>query len=149
MLIFSANERRVGYIDIKTGSRVYFQVQRNAGYGSTKTVIRPYQVEKLNVGGAMNLATGTFTTPTNGIYSFSLTALSGAVKGASVHLRLNGVQIAVSDTHISLNSISLSSIVKLKKGDKVDVWLDWGAIYDSHYSFTTFNGMLVEEDLVL
>ena len=36
-----------------------FQGQRKAGYSSTKTVI-PYQVERLNVGGAMNLATGTF-----------------------------------------------------------------------------------------
>ena len=110
-LIYQGYERRVGYNDIKTNSGFYFQVQRNLDIFG-KTVLH-YQLEKLNVGGAMNIATGTFTVPTNGVYSFSLTALS--IGSAAVSLHLNGVQIAVSDTHIDIYSISLSLILKLKK----------------------------------
>ena len=137
-------------MDIKTGG-VYFQVQRNSIYNATNTVI-PYQVERLNVGGAMNLATGTFTAPTNGIYSFSFTTQSNSIDGASVFLRVNGGQIASSVTHTQFTTISLSSIVKLKKGDKVDVSLYEGTLHDyddvdGHY-YTTFNGMLVEADLL-
>ena len=107
----------------------------------------PYQVERLNVGGAMNLATGTFTAPTNGIYSFSFTTQSNSIDGASVFLRVNGGQIASSVTHTQFTTISLSSIVKLKKGDKGDVgFCDYDDV-DGHY-YTTFNGMLVEEDLL-
>ena len=143
-LIYQGYERRVGYNDIKTNSGFYFQVQRNLDIFG-KTVLH-YQLEKLNVGGAMNIATGTFTVPTNGVYSFSLTALS--IGSASVYLHLNGVQIAVSDTHIDIYSISLSLILKLKnKGDTVDTRLNFGGLYGNNQP--TFNEMLIEEDLVL
>ena len=142
-LIYQGYERRVGYNDIKTDSGFYFQVQRNLDIFG-KTVLH-YQLEKLNVGEAMNIATGTFTVPTNGVYSFSLTALS--IGSASVSLHLNGVQIAVSDTHIDIYSISLSLILKLKKGDTVDTRLNFGGLYGNNQP--TFNEMLIEEDLVL
>ena len=142
--IYQGYERRVGYNDIKTDSGFYFQVQRNLDIFG-KTVLH-YQLEKLNVGGAMNIATGTFTVPTNGVYSFSLTALS--IGSAAVSLHLNGVQIAVSDTHIDIYSISLSLILKLKnKGDTVDTRLNFGGLYGNNQP--TFNEMLIEEDLVL
>ena len=142
-LIYQGYERRVGYNDIKTNSGFYFQVQRNLDIFG-KTVLH-YQLEKLNVGGAMNIATGTFTVPTNGVYSFSLTALS--IGSAAVSLHLNGVQIAVSDTHIDIYSISLSLILKLKKGDTVDTRLNFGGLNGNNQP--TFNGMLIEEDLAL
>ena len=143
-LIYQGYERRVGYNDIKTDSGFYFQVQRNLDIFG-KTVLH-YQLEKLNVGEVMNIATGTFTVPTNGVYSFSLTALS--IGSAAVSLHLNGVQIAVSDTHIDIYSISLSLILKLKnKGDTVDTRLNFGGLYGNNQP--TFNEMLIEEDLVL
>ena len=143
-LIYQGYERRVGYNDIKTDSGFYFQVQRNLDIFG-KTVLH-YQLEKLNVGGAMNIATGTFTVPTNGVYSFSLTALS--IGSAAVSLHLNGVQIAVSDTHIDIYSISLSLILTLKnKGDTVDTRLNFGGLYGNNQP--SFNEMLIEEDLVL
>jgi len=54
-------ETAIGYLDVKTASAVIsFYVQRNSTYSSTGTVI-PYEVERLNNGGAMNLATSVFT----------------------------------------------------------------------------------------
>ena len=102
----------------------------------------------------MNLATGTFTVPTNGIYSFSVTTLlldseCGGLYNtcAQVHLRVNGVNIAASVTKTQYMTIPLSS--KLKKGDQVNAWLYDGALNDNDYYYTTFNGILIEEDLIL
>ena len=44
---------RIGYVDVKS-SPVYFYVQRYAHFNTAKTPI-PFDVEKLNVGGALDL----------------------------------------------------------------------------------------------
>ena len=83
-LLFSASisqpsdyETAIGYNDIKTAPGVSFYVQRNSTYASVNTTI-PYEVTRLNVGGAMNAVTGVFTAPVNGRYYFSFTAESGS-----------------------------------------------------------------------
>ena len=58
---------------VKTSSGVYFYVGRNSPYPTTKTAI-PYEVERLNIGGAMNLASGVFTAPVSGRYQFNFVA---------------------------------------------------------------------------
>ncbi|EFX73812.1 hypothetical protein DAPPUDRAFT_252692 [Daphnia pulex] len=59
----------IAFKDVKSSS-VYFYVQRDTDYYQNGTI--PYDVEKLNVGGAMNLQTGIFTTPKQGKYFFSV-----------------------------------------------------------------------------
>ena len=143
-------ETVIGYNDVKTSSGgVSFYVQRNTGYNSTRTVI-PYQVTRLNIGGAMNAATGIFTAPVNGRYYFSFTALSWT-SGINnyVYLRLNGVNIGISWGLSNHYNLPIVATLQLKKGDTVDTFLQQGSIFDSYNHYTQFSGFLLEEDLVL
>ena len=144
-------ETVIGYNDVKTSSGgVSFYVQRNTGYNSTRTVI-PYQVTRLNIGGAMNAATGIFTAPVDGRFYFSFTALSWTSGVANyVYLRVNGVNIGLSWAPTNNYNMPMSATLQLKRGDRVDAWLHDGSIHDSGpYQFTHFTGFLLEEDLGL
>jgi C1q-related factor len=54
-------ETAIGVVDVKS-SPVYFYVQRNASYSLNGTTI-PFNIERLNVGGGMNITSGIFTAP--------------------------------------------------------------------------------------
>ena len=69
----SVKETSLGNIDVKTKS-VHFYVQRDKPF-STPNVVIPFELERLNVGGAMNLTTGIFTVPVAGIYHFEFSCL--------------------------------------------------------------------------
>ncbi len=53
-------ETYIGNVEVKSRS-VHFYVQRNSS--STKEGLLRFEITRLNVGGAMNLATGIFTVP--------------------------------------------------------------------------------------
>ena len=147
----------IGYADVKS-SPTYFYVQRNASFNETKTPI-PFDVELLNVGGAMNLNSGKFTAPVAGRYFFSFTELvrfpgSSALQYCRIHLYKNGVYIAQghSDEISTLNqyeNLSLQSTLNLDKGD--EIWLEINFLttgtYPYGYLFNHFNGFLLEEDV--
>ena len=142
-------ETRIGYVDIKTNSGVYFYVQRNSEYSINGTVI-PFQVERLNIGGAMNLASGVFTAPTNGRYQFNFVALANVGGGTDVNLRLNGVNIASGYGYSLEDTLAITATVSLQKGDGIDTYRIKGSINDDSTVYNTqFTGILLEEDLVL
>ena len=142
-------ETRIGYVDVKTDSGVYFYVGRTSPYTTTESVI-PYDVAQLNIGGAMNLASGVFTAPTNGRYHFNFVARAASdVTVTDVLLRLNGVQIAFGHGHFQYETFSISATVSLQKNDAIDIYLNQGAIHDTNNFWTQFTGILLEEDLVL
>ena len=138
----------IGYNDVKTAAGVYFYVQRHTAYDTAGTVI-PYEVTQLNVGGHMNAATGVFTAPVNGRYHFSFTARSWS-SNTFVRLRVNGAFVATSYAPPSRNyNLPLVATFQLTKGDRVDVHLGGGSIFDNGDHHTQFSGFLLEEDLVL
>ena len=92
MYIFIEYETIIGFNDLKTASGVYLTVQRNTSNTVIGTSI-PYELTRLNIGGAMNLTTGIFTVPTNGRYFFSFAAEAGGAQDSRVYLRVNDVNI--------------------------------------------------------
>ena len=141
-------ETRIGYLDLKSSPGVYFYVGRNSDYNSTRTVI-PYEKERLNIGGGLDLTTGIFTAPTNGRYQFNLVAFANGDR-SGVQLRLNGAITSVAFGVSDGDPMPLTAVLNLIKGDQVDTWLFSGAIIDcSICHYTQFTGILLEEDLVL
>ena len=143
-------ETVIGYNDIKTANGVYFYVQRSSPCNSTGLSI-PYDIERLNIGGSMNLASGVFTAPASGRYYFSFASQSYTFNSLSfVHLRVNGVVIGESYTPTNYYNMPLSASVNLKKGDQVGLFSACQVYADfSTNHYTQFSGMLLEEDLTL
>jgi len=122
----------LGFLDLKPSNNsagpstgIYFYVQRGGGPTAKDGVIR-FHKEHLNIGKGMNITTGIFTAPKAGIYHFALAIEKEARSLAAFHifLRVNKVKIAlgiVSPGPFSTSS-AIPSILKLKKGDRVDVW---------------------------
>ena len=137
-------ESRVGYVDVKTNSGVYFFVERTSTYSTTQSVI-PYERAPLNIGNAMILASGVFTAPVNGRYQFNFVALANG-DNTGVVLRLNGGGIATGFGDALYDTLAITATVSLQKGDGIDIYLNNGAILDT---WTQFTGILLEEDLVL
>ena len=147
-LTLTGYETRIGYVDVKTNSGVYFYVQKTSSYSTNQSVI-PYQIERLNIGHSMNLTNGVFTVPTNGRYHFNFKAQAGDAS-SGVYLRLNGVEIAESFGVSEDDMMPLTVTVNLKKEDRIDTFLWGGSINDNSVDhYTQFSGILLEEDLIL
>lgn len=147
----------IGYSDVKS-LPVYFYVQKNMNRNITGTV--PFELTKLNIGGAMNPSTGIFTAPRSGIYSFTFTGLGFYPTSSSqgvlkIALFLNGGEIGRTVTHSHDDSsyyiLSLHSTLELKVGD--NVWLNiidvttGGQLHDNDQHFTHFTGHLLQENV--
>lgn len=140
---------------------VYFYVQRRHSFDKTNTPI-PFEFERLNIGEAMNLTSGKFTAPRNGIYSFSFIGLayfpaSSSNHELSVKLYLNNNYIARGyadelGTGYQHDSLSLESTLNLQAGDQIWLQIDTmekgtnlfesGGNYQNHFS-----GWLLQENI--
>lgn len=110
----------------------------------------PWQVERLNEGGAMNLTSGIFIVPVNGIYHFEFNGM-GNSDYLAISLHVNGNYVASvfdkqSSVSLRLDKMSLAGSLRLKANDKVNMYLKEGSIYDDGGYATRFVGWLVEED---
>ncbi|XP_046645654.1 uncharacterized protein LOC124336071 isoform X2 [Daphnia pulicaria] len=159
-------QKKIGYADVKS-TPVYFYVQRKAHYEtrwftSTGTPIT-YELTQVNEGNAMDLSSGKFTAPRQGIYFFSFTALSRLPSSSklihfSISLYLNGrsIGLAFAEEYYTLDGqneqVTIQSTLKLAKGDKV--WAQISSMsqgvkltdYDGQY--THFTGFMLEEEIV-
>ena len=127
-------------VDVKSPP-VYFQVQRNSPYNLLNTAI-PFQIEQLNVGGAMNLNSGIFTAPKSGIYFFSFTSLKDwPANPLNVLLYHNSNYITMAHgTNVAGGfTATLSSSISLKSGDQISLRLIGGQLHDNEFHHTNFN----------
>ncbi len=138
----------MGLIDVKS-SPVQFHVQRKTSFSTLNTPI-PFEIERLNVGRAMDLASGIFTAPKAGIYYFVFSCLKQpSTTYMSVFLRLNGVNIGRGhgSNLNSLLNVIIHSTLELDIGDQIYLSLPEGPLFDDISSYTQFSGFLLEENL--
>ena len=94
----------------------------------------PFDVEVLNIGGAMNLTSGIFTTPRAGTSSFSFIGFahipgSSSKLGLAVRMYLNGNLIGSgladeAGTANQFETLSLQSALNLQKGDQISLQIN-------------------------
>ena len=119
-------------------------------------VIR-FNIERLNIGGAMKVATGVFTAPKAGIYHFSFSihkeGYSNLLDQFWIYFRLNGLKMGTSAiTPGPLSAPTTAQfILKLKQGDRVDIWKPSSGTIGKCFGITAieacnhFTGWLLEE----
>ena len=110
----------------------------------------PYDVNRLNIGEAMDLASGVFTAPVSGRYQFSFIGRSRGGYENGVTIRVNNNDVTLAYAKSSGLTMPLVTTLNLKMGDKVDTFLFTGSLSvnaaDGH---TKYTGVLLEEDLIL
>ena len=138
-------------MDVKR-SPVHFYVQKNRRFTQKNSAVT-FEVQWLNVGGAMNVNTGVFTAPRSGTYFFSFAFMADEPnKPVIIFIRKNGDGIGAAQSQGSSKMVqnSIHAILKLKPGDWVDLYKTHdGNIYDDASHYTHFTGWLIEEDLEL
>ena len=158
-LIYEGFQKWIGFEDI-ISSPTYFNVQKTINFDQTNTPI-PFEIERLNVGEAMNLQTGKFTAPRTGKYFFSLSGLGYFPASSSnldmyIYLLKGGSLIANAYSGSTspggqFETFSLQSTLQLQVGEQIWVEINRmspGAFLDGN-GFTHFTGWLLQEDVSL
>ncbi|XP_065936796.1 complement C1q tumor necrosis factor-related protein 3-like [Magallana gigas] len=132
----------MGYENVRCKDPIAFQSSLTKHLENMKnkeTVI--FDKVSLNEGNAYDHTSGIFTSPLDGIYSFTWTTLTKSGKAFLTEIVLNGKKVALNHADgrgHSGNSMSTSHAnIKMKKGDKV--WIrahdTYGQFGYAHWSF--------------
>lgn len=148
------SEDLIGSLQV-TPRPVYFSVQRDSMLvaGASKTI--GFQKERVNIGKAMDLASGIFTAPQSGIYSFSFSCLKlEDFPTLDVSLQVNGRHVAMASATQQFKAYSTAALgvtLQLNKNDNVYLELKKGGIHENTgIHFTHFSGsLLMHEDLAI
>lgn len=117
-------------------NRLMFDAYRTHHLTSVEDIT--YQRANLNVDNCLNLDTGIFQTPQDGIYSFDYSGFSRT--NCKVRLYVDGVIEASTFTQVNTwTSCSLCVTLRLSTGSKVKLYLEEGTLYDAeHERFNHF-----------
>lgn len=138
---------------------VYFYVRINSPSFSAVNVPIPFNEEKLNIGGAMNLTSGIFTTPRTGTYFFSFSSGMASFPTANdrhilyVRLHLNGnINGIIEADNISsgqMDVFNLQSTLHLNEGDTIWITIETLGSQVQLYGYgkNHFTGWLLAEDI--
>ncbi|XP_032799166.2 LOW QUALITY PROTEIN: uncharacterized protein LOC116936069 [Daphnia magna] len=135
-------QKLIGYQDVKSNP-VYFYVQKTSDYSATFVPI-PFERTIINIGGAMDAASGRFTAPVRGTYFFSFTGLAqfsasnSPLRELNVLIYRNGQAVARSQLNevngianpYYLSPLTVQSTLTLQAGDKV--WLQSDIVNGGH-----------------
>ncbi len=99
----------------------------------------------------MNISTGVFTVPRAGIYQLSLSIQGYSIEAIRIHVRVNNNQIGMSAVGATVTGepATLQPILKLRNGDRVDLWKDnsYGTLeYRTGEICNHFSGWLLSEE---
>lgn len=101
----------------------------------------------------MDAKSGVFTVGIEGTYVFNFNGLSNVSGSTRVDLVVNGVFQISSFVQTLYAPLSLTSIVRLKMGDKVAVLLSYGELFENYDSnkryYTQFSGFLLSDVAVI
>ena len=144
-------------------------MQRNGPFSATNVAIS-FDVERVNVGNALEMTSGMFMAPRTGTYFFSFSGLASfpettspdrAHLGIGLYLggtSIGGVQTEESNTVANqFSSLSLQLTLNLVKDEdiwlQIDVMSSGVVLYDDATSeggghWTHFTGWMLEEDIV-
>ena len=140
-------------MNVSSSSGVYFYVQAFGNKSVGGNGVLPFDMERLNIGGGMNLKSGVFTAPKNGTYTFhfSINKNGWQMELIEVYLRRNGMRIAYSTGGPGLWAIpiTLQSTLNLKRGDRIDLQKSKnGGITECAFGYCHhFSGWMLEENL--
>jgi hypothetical protein len=147
----------IGSTEMKSSPAIFY-VQRSSSFTQINVPV-PFQIERLNVGKAMNLTSGKFTAPVTGNYFFSLSGTAyipatttRLVFTIGLFLNDNSIAYGYADemsADYQYETFSLQSTLNLIKGDQV--WIQISSMETGVYLygglFTHFNGWLLQEDI--
>ncbi len=144
-MFYAGFQSFIGYADVKS-TPVYFYVQTNVLHSTVNTAI-PFEVTRTNVGNAMNPSTGIFTAPRPGKYFFTYSGISNNNDWSQIVLQLNGVLLGTAHSVTIYDTFSHHATLQLSKGDQIRLFLTHGSVHGDGNLFTSFVGILIEEDV--
>jgi len=131
-------------------SPILFNVQKSDGFCVAESPV-PFEIVNINVGGTFNLTQQEFIIPVAGIYEFIVKGFKTEDRDEmEITIRHNQKRVANAivdwvGNHQFHTSFSIYSILKAEKGDRIDLFLVDGCLYDDVNHYTTFTGKLLME----
>ena len=101
--------------------------------------------------GSFNKSTGVFTVNKDGIYLFNFNGTGYSRGYSQINLRVNDVVNASSffehgESHFHYGSLAVSPVLELSRGDKVDVFVQFGSLSDGKSGvYSSFSAIFLSE----
>ena len=144
---FADLERPIGFVEaFKDPGRIIFSVFRESGNDINEGSYITFDTIVENTGNHIDISTGIFTCPYDGLYQFSFSALSGEHGYTSVEVLINGEREFEIHTYEEGNAslLSYTWIFRLAQGDEVQLYIMDGAIRVNYPYRATFSGQLIK-----